>query len=265
MPKKIIFTEEQIQKMHNMVFNERKSYAETSRYFNCSSQTIKRELEKRYDISEVKYGYKYNELFFDKIDTKSKAYWLGFISSDGYINFNRKLVRVKLSAVDEEHLHKLKKDIEAEHPIKEEFHNITGNRLVRIEFTGKQIIESFKKHGITKIKREKQVPSKLIPDKFLPDYIRGIFDADGCIQKTRFSINFCGSKEMLIWIQDILSKKCDIKKCKINLHDNTYRIQYYAKEDVKKILLFLYPNFKKPKITLDRKFDIVKDYIKFLK
>ena len=70
---------------------------------------------------------------------------------------------------------------------------------------------------------------------------------------------------MLTWIQNIFSKKCGVKKHKIHLHDNTYRIEYHAKEDIKKILLFLYPNFRKPKVTLNRKFDIVKDYIKFLK
>ena len=36
----------------------------------------------------------YNRHIFDKIDSQEKAYWLGFILADGYLNTERHMLRI---------------------------------------------------------------------------------------------------------------------------------------------------------------------------
>ena len=54
-----------------------------------------------------------NEDFFEKIDTEKKAYWLGFIMADGYVQShnNGKYLCIGLKIEDKGHLEKFKKDI----------------------------------------------------------------------------------------------------------------------------------------------------------
>ena len=54
--------------------------------------------------------YKYNENFFEKIDSPRKAYWLGFLYADGCILDQRKskILEITLSKNDKNHLQKLK-------------------------------------------------------------------------------------------------------------------------------------------------------------
>ena len=48
----------------------------------------------------------YNRHIFDTIDTKEKAYWLGFIVADGYLNDSKHMLRIKLGDIDKKHLEK---------------------------------------------------------------------------------------------------------------------------------------------------------------
>jgi len=48
----------------------------------------------------------YNRHIFDEINTSDKAYWLGFIIADGYLNDNKNMLRIKLGDKDKHHLEK---------------------------------------------------------------------------------------------------------------------------------------------------------------
>lgn len=70
----------------------------------------------------------YNRHVFDTIDTNEKAYWLGFIIADGYLNDNKNMLRIKLSDKDKRHLEKFIKFLDGNSSmLKKEIHNITGN------------------------------------------------------------------------------------------------------------------------------------------
>ena len=70
----------------------------------------------------------YNRHIFDNIDSAEKAYWLGFIVADGYLNDDKNMLRIKLGDKDKIHLEKfinfLGKKISK---IKRKKHSITGN------------------------------------------------------------------------------------------------------------------------------------------
>ena len=64
---------------------------------------------KKLGIEIVQNGqkYLYNQNIFEIIDTEEKAYWLGFLYADGYININHG-VELCLAECDYEHLIKLR-------------------------------------------------------------------------------------------------------------------------------------------------------------
>ena len=53
----------------------------------------------------------YNRHIFDNIDNEEKAYWLGFIVADGYLNLDKHMLRIKLGNKDKRHLIKFIKFI----------------------------------------------------------------------------------------------------------------------------------------------------------
>lgn len=53
----------------------------------------------------------YNRHIFDNIDNEEKAYWLGFILADGYLNLDKHMLRIKLGNKDKQHLIKFIKFI----------------------------------------------------------------------------------------------------------------------------------------------------------
>jgi len=70
----------------------------------------------------------YNRHIFDKINTPEKAYWLGFIVADGYLNVERRMLRIKLGNKDKHHLEKFILFLNGDNTmLKSETHNITGN------------------------------------------------------------------------------------------------------------------------------------------
>lgn len=48
----------------------------------------------------------YNRHIFDEINSSEKAYWLGFIIADGYLNEDKNMLRIKLGSIDKHHLEK---------------------------------------------------------------------------------------------------------------------------------------------------------------
>ena len=68
-------------------------------------------------LSKAFKKYKLNESVFDTIDTEEKAYWLGFLMSDGYNHETHSQVSLRLQAGDKEILEKYKIFLETDVPI----------------------------------------------------------------------------------------------------------------------------------------------------
>lgn len=67
------------------------SYTAIGKKFNISAQTVQRRLEDFTKDSKVNLSinYNYDKYYFYDINTPEKAYWLGFITADGYVNQNK--------------------------------------------------------------------------------------------------------------------------------------------------------------------------------
>lgn len=164
--------------------------------------------------------YTCNESYFHTIDTEEKAYWLGFIAADGFIEAKRKngnqKFGVTLSDRDKSHLEKLNKALDSTYPIKEyagSGYNKNG-KFVRLLITSQTLVDDLKRHGIVEQKTNILKFPTHIPQKLYKHFIRGYLDGDGsisCFEKTdgywAYQVSFIGTYDMLSAIQTVLGIK----------------------------------------------------------
>ena len=131
----------------------------------------------------------YNVHFFSSY-TRENCYWAGFIMADGYIR--RTCLHIKLSVKDQEHLQKFLNTINSNYIIR----NYDNN--CNVDISGPWFLNDLKQNFgiVTRKTFISTYPN--IPAEFDKDFIRGLFDGDGCITLTTCpSINFVGTKEIL--------------------------------------------------------------------
>lgn len=176
--------------------------------------------------------YNYNEKYFETIDNEHKAYWLGFLYADGYVEpIYRKdkikafRIEIGLSIEDKHHLELLLQDIESDVPISERNQKI-GNKTYstcRVRINNTKMCRDLINLGCTTRKSlTLEFPSEnIVPKEYLKDFIRGYFDGDGCIsyserdyvdkrnnkQYTQKNIvsSFIGTHDFLSDLSEILS------------------------------------------------------------
>ena len=157
-----------------------------------------------------KYPYMCDYHYFDEIDTEEKAYWLGFITADGWINKNDKnnagVTGIELQYGDINHLKKFNKSIGGNYRItdrwkecqistkdKEKKHHLCCIRIFSLT-----MYNSLVDKGFTKNKSyDFHVP--VLRKDLIRHYIRGYFDGDGCFTFTNksFHINFVTASSVL--------------------------------------------------------------------
>ena len=119
-----------------------------------------------------------NESFFGSIKTERQAYWLGFLSADGCVSWNRSTVAVALSRRDRDHLVKLAHHIEFEGRVIDYAQTHTGRECSTIYFGSAQLRADLIAKGVTPRKTMTLKPWDG-PDHLLAPYWRGFVDGDG--------------------------------------------------------------------------------------
>jgi len=203
--------------------------------------------------------------YFENINNEEKAYWLGFIYADGYVEYSvgkGGTLGIELSAVDENHLKKFNKSIHG---------NFNTTRRVRhLEVTNKDYetccLKIHKKQFVEHLVNQGVMPNKSkvidlpnIPKELMRHFIRGFFDGDGCLthDKTRSknctqdvikadfacgSIDFVGQLRKILYEAGIKSYICQEK--------NHYRLRIGGLKNTHEFLEYIY---KDSSVYLDRK------------
>lgn len=138
--------------------------------------------------------------FFENINTEEKAYILGFISSDGYINKKLNQVKIDLSRSDEDVLIKIKNAINYTNSIKHYTYNCSveqykySQEVSRLVISSKKMVSDLEKFGVVQAKSNKiGFPLNSFDESLYRHYFRGYFDGDGSI-----SINYKRNNALLL-------------------------------------------------------------------
>jgi hypothetical protein len=242
---------------------------------------------------------KFNEKFFDEINTEEKAYWLGFLWCDGYVgkrirDNNRIEYNIKLSLKESDfkHLEKFNNSLEGEYKINfyksngfkgYEYKNYKECRLFITNLHMGGLLQD--KYGIIPNRVDSFKCYNYVPYELKRHFIRGVLDADGsflhyesfckkknCIEN-KYSLTFGADEFLLKEIEKHLSENNIVEftdRKILTRHkgkDGSYRtLSFSGKTQNINILNFLY---KDSSIYLDRKYDkyldIIKEVVSFVK
>jgi intein/homing endonuclease len=254
----IAWTDEQVAYIIDKYLNENYTLKQLGKEFGCNYATIRNLLNKHNIKSRGnKQGFPRNEYYFNNIDTKEKAYWLGFLYADGCVHSNNNEISVQIT--DEEHLVKFKKAIGAiNHKITiikdKRFQN--AKTLYMFSIKDVQLHKDLCKWGCVPNKTLliEKIPN--IPRDYISHFIRGYFDGDGSLHYLKGTNNFrisftSGSSKFL---EDI---KKELNIISISLghskDTNTYQLQISGRKQIEKILNYLYKDSTE-NTRLDRKY-----------
>ena len=199
MVKKVVIEKEELLELYT---NQRKSTKEIANIYNTSTKTVRMRLHE-YNIpvrqsNEINRKYTFDECYFNTIDTQSKAYILGLISSDGWVANNRfgtpALVGISFQERDGEVIDFIKQELQC--PNHSE-HKKVGHRGV--SFSSTKMAKKLCEYGIvpnksTIINMEEVVKLANIPEHLVPSFLLGVYDGDGgiysCLGKNQKTVQW---------------------------------------------------------------------------
>lgn len=220
------------------------------------------------DIAKVSQAKRFNpslkEDYFLKIDSNEKAYWLGWLMTDGSVS-KESHIEMALHKKDVYILELLSNDLGVtSHTVKP-----FNKTYVRFNLGSVVMCNHLAQYGI--------IPNKthiLQFPKINPQYevalIRGMFEGDGGLTlgtATRFykkrnkfytkpyqEMSFTGTYDMCSGFQQVVRKYVNIPEKSISLNHSVYRVRWSNRSEIIQILDLLYKNCGKH--YLKRKYDL---------
>lgn len=245
-----------------------------SEHLGRTANAVKLKAER---IGLKKYPYTCDYHFFDNIDTEEKAYWLGFLTADGWISkaadSNAGVTGIELQYGDIGHLKKFNQSIGGNYKITDRWRNCListnpdkVNHTCVLRIFSLVMYNSLVKFGFTNNKTFDCSIPELRRD-LIRHFMRGYFDGDGCFAYTdkSFSINFITASSLLNKDIAKLLDSINISYTQqnyVNNFDTTMYMTYIYR--IKDKIRFLDWIYKDCNIYLDRKYQKyinVKNYI----
>lgn len=262
----IAWTPEQVAYIIDEYTNKNTTLKELGKQFGCSYGTIRNCLNKHGIKSRGnKQGYPRNELYFNQINTKEKAYWLGFLYADGCVHSNNYEISVNIT--DKEHVEKFQKALGAlQHKITEtqDKRFEKAKTLYQFSIKDEQLHKDLVKWGC--VPQKTKILSKIpnIPKDYVSHFIRGYFDGDGSLHWLKGTNNYrisftSGSKSFL---EEIL-KELQFSNLSIQKSNNeAYYIQISGRHQVISVLNYMYKD-STDDIRLLRKYNLYLDCLEW--
>lgn len=131
-----------------------------------------------------------------QINTPFKAYFLGLMATDGWVNEQRKSVSISL--IDEDCISFLSENIGCSYAT---FNKKKENHLPfhKIEMRNASLYDELVQHGVTPQKSKTlSIKNENIPDELYPYFIRGTLDGDGWIRKDGREFFICSASQVFL-------------------------------------------------------------------
>lgn len=219
--------------------------------------------------------HKVNRNYFKQIDSENKAYILGFFYADGY-NSGTQASFTQLDQ-DRDILDQINKELDSDINISKKVQKSNNKIIDNLTISSKEMCEDLSKLGAIQNKSlNLKFPDKIIPEKFMRDFIRGYFDGDGCVwngkrkkMKVKDASRPSGYRERIVHnvkftitgydkfinsLQDYLISVLNFKKTKLNyskaknINNNTQEcvctMEYSGRKQMEKFFNYLYTDAK---------------------
>lgn len=211
--------------------------------------------------------FKYKETnlhYFEKIDSKDKAYFLGLLMSDGALRKNGFCINLEES--DSQILQIFANYLNYKGGLKTIIPKNTNWKTQKsLNIWSIKICNDLQKWGIVKNKDFKTYLPP-ISEEFHSHFIRGVFDGDGCVRidKRSNSLQFgiVGFINFIKELQQVLMKNCDLNEiklthCKSNKAE-TVGLEYSGNKNCKRIYEWLYKDCEDLYLTRKKeKFELI--------
>lgn len=182
--------------------------------YGCSEKVIdgvlRRNNVKKRTASEAYRTYAINDYYFDSIDNQDKAYMLGFFYADAYnTSYYDKghydigmTLQLQDKYILDEMCHKMGMNRDAYIII-----NSTNKKpYARMDIMNKHMVIQLEKLGIVPKKSRKTKFPFWLDEKMYSHFIRGLLDGDGSIPKSLDRVHFCGSRQLMCDLSDIINQ-----------------------------------------------------------
>lgn len=207
--------------------------------------------------------YKRDSFIFNKL-TPDSAYWIGYLYGDGNCTCENK-IRFCCASCDEELIYSFRSFIKCiNKPIKR-FLGKNGKPYSSFEIRDWEMHKALKKYSLCLCKKDRGlVHLSLLQDDVSRDFIRGLFDADGCfyydgLHKNHLFAEITGYKPVLKSIKAVLTRHNVISETKnITKNGSIWRIRF-PKDSCLKLIRFMYEGT--PRYYLSRKYGLAKSYL----
>lgn len=220
--------------------------------YHVTFHTISNILEKHNIARNNKYqNLSLDENYFETIDRADKAYFLGFMLTDGNISLNENIIRLTLSSKDEEILNIFKEKTGNENKISIREDEKHSERTFQLRC--KKWKNDLAKYSVTPQKTFTCEMPRL-SSEMMPHLIRGMIDGDGWITAASHQIGFCGNEKTVNQLKDYLVQTLNVYNVKV-LHpeNHLWQITWASQKDIEKIGNFIYQN--KDDCYLKRKYN----------
>ncbi len=253
--------------IEKLYFEENKTINDVAENMGCSYETIRNYmlknniLIKTQNFNNKNSKHVINHNFFNIIDEANKAYLLGLILSDGYVN--KKWNKLVFTSKDKSLVDIFKKEIGsthklAEYEIKDKRTQETYKRY-SLQIPNKKIVICLNNLGVEQNKSLTCKYPTSVPDELFWHFLRGVFDGDGCIHQEknrkvgglRFSI--VGSFDF-ISILKIKMVSQGLTDTKVSKKNKIYCLNYYSFKDLDLIKQKMYNHSEG--LRLERKYEI---------
>lgn len=232
--------------------------------------------ESRKGIGGSKRKYSLNENYFQELDSKDKAYFLGFIYADGFITKRSQGQSILgLTLAEIEPIDKFKKYIQTDKKVgyyKKANGYSDKSYEYKLALISDKLVSDIEKLGVT----ERKSLTLTFPDireDLIPHFIRGYFDGDGSVflhkdsreeysENIYLGINICGTKEFLIALSKHLpfinEEQCVYREKR--RETNCWNIKFAS--NIRSLELYHYMYKDCDDLYLSRKKEKFEDFIK---
>lgn len=184
--------------------------------------------------------------YFKNIDSYDKAYFLGFLITDGNVIGNS--VRLMLKADDDKILKVFKEKTHNSNPL-----YYTKRNEVSVGAKCAEWVSDLSAYGVIP-RKTATVYMPILSDELMPHLIRGLIDGDGSISYKSHYVFFCGNEQTVTQLRDFLVKTINVKKAKIlHTQPHLWCCQWASHKDILKICNYIYKD--KKDCFLQRKYD----------